>query len=237
MTAKQVNPGAPLSVHQSSRAIEWRISDAPVDYPQALEFMETRVEAIHAGTAPEMVWLLEHPPLYTAGTSADDNELLDANRFPVYRTGRGGRYTYHGPGQRIAYVMLDLSRRGNDVRGFVHDLEEWVIRTLAHFNVIGEVRDDRVGIWVRRGAPNNPASREDKIAAIGVRVRHWVTFHGVAINLEPDLEHFSGIVPCGISEHGVTSLWDLGLTPSGPELDSVLMSTFDEVFLTSSRHD
>ena len=218
-------------------AVEWRISDSLVEYPDAVRFMENRVEAIRAGDAPEMVWLLEHPPLYTAGTSALDSELLDKSRFPVYPTGRGGRYTYHGPGQRIAYVMLDLSRRGNDVRGFVHGLEDWVIRTLAHFNVIGEPRDDRVGIWVQRGAPDNPAAREDKIAAIGVRVRHWVTFHGVAINLEPDLEHFSGIVPCGISDHGVTSLWDLGLTTSVPELDGALMATFGDVFKTSIRED
>jgi len=216
-------------------AVEWRISDAPVDYPDAVRFMETRVEAIRRGEAPEMVWLLEHPPLYTAGTSAEDSELLDNNRFPVYPTGRGGRYTYHGPGQRIAYVMLDLSKRGNDVRGFVHGLEDWVIRTLAHFNVIGEVRSDRVGIWVQRGASDNPAAREDKIAAIGVRVRHWVTFHGVAINLEPNLEHFSGIIPCGIEEHGVTSLWDLGLTPSIPDLDGALMTTFDDVFQTVGK--
>jgi lipoyl(octanoyl) transferase len=216
-------------------AVEWRISDAPVDYPDAVRFMETRVEAIRRGEAPEMVWLLEHPPLYTAGTSAEDSELLDNNRFPVYPTGRGGRYTYHGPGQRIAYVMQDLSKRGNDVRGFVHGLEDWVIRTLAHFNVIGEVRSDRVGIWVQRGASDNPAAREDKIAAIGVRVRHWVTFHGVAINLEPNLEHFSGIIPCGIEEHGVTSLWDLGLTPSIPDLDGALMTTFDDVFQTVGK--
>ena len=216
-------------------AVEWRISDAPVDYPDAVRFMETRVEAIRRGEAPEMVWLLEHPPLYTAGTSAEDSELLDNNRFPVYPTGRGGRYTYHGPGQRIAYVMLDLSKRGNDVRGFVHGLEDWVIRTLAHFTVIGEVRSDRVGIWVQRGASDNPAAREDKIAAIGVRVRHWVTFHGVAINLEPNLEHFSGIIPCGIEEHGVTSLWDLGLTPSIPDLDGALMTTFDDVFQTVGK--
>ncbi|NQV82583.1 MAG: lipoyl(octanoyl) transferase LipB [Rhodospirillales bacterium] len=216
----------------SGNAVEWRISDAPVKYTEAVSFMETRAAAIRAGEAPETVWLLEHPSLYTAGTSAVDSELLDKSRFPVYPTGRGGRYTYHGPGQRIAYVLLDLSKRGNDVRAFVHDLEAWVIRTLAHFNVTGEVHGDRVGIWVRRGAPDNPASTEDKIAAIGVRVRRWVTYHGVSINLEPNLEHFSGIIPCGIEEHGVTSLWDLGLTPSMPELDSVLKTTFEEVFKT-----
>jgi len=216
-------------------AVEWRISDAPVGYPQAVDFMEKRVADIHAGTAPEMVWLLEHPPLYTAGTSAEDAELLDKTKFPVYPSGRGGRYTYHGPGQRVAYVMLDLKKRDNDVRAFVHGLEQWVIKTLMAFNVIGETRDDRVGIWVRRGAPDNPAAREDKIGAIGVRVRRWVTYHGVAINLEPDLSHFSGIVPCGISEHGVTSLWDLGVTAAMPELDLALMETFEEVFRVKVR--
>jgi len=210
--------------------VEWRISDAPVDYLDALAFMEDRVAAIREGAAPEMVWLLEHPPLYTAGTSAAEAELLDAGRFPVHKTGRGGRYTYHGPGQRVAYVMVDLQKRGQDVRGFVHGLEDWVVGTLAHFNVTAERRDDRVGIWVGRGAPDNPARREDKIAAIGVRVRRWVTYHGFAINVDPDLEHFSGIVPCGISEHGVTSLWDLGVTPTMPEVDAALMATFEEVF-------
>ena len=216
-------------------AVEWRISDSQVAYPDALSFMEERVEAIHKEAAPETVWLLEHPPLYTAGTSADEAELLDPDRFPVYQTGRGGRYTYHGPGQRIAYVMVDLTKRGNDVRAFVKNLEQWVIRTLARFNVTAESRDDRVGIWVRRGAPGNPVSREDKIAAIGVRVRHWVTYHGIAINLEPELEHFSGIVPCGIAEHGITSLWDLGVTPTMSELDAALMATFEEVFETPIR--
>ena len=211
-------------------AVEWRISERPVAYPDAVAFMEWRVEEIFRGRAPEMVWLLEHPPLYTAGTSADDAELLDPGRFPVFRTGRGGRYTYHGPGQRVAYVMLDLRKRNNDVRRFVRDLEEWVIRALARFNVIGETRDDRVGIWVRRGAPHNPASRDDKIAAIGVRVRRWITYHGVAVNVEPELAHFAGIVPCGIEGAGVTSLWDLGITATMPELDSALMATFAEVF-------
>lgn len=210
--------------------IEWRISDTLVPYPDALTFMEQRVADIRAGTAPECVWLLEHPPLYTAGTSAEDDELLDGGRFPVYLTGRGGRYTYHGPGQRVAYVMLDLKKRGADVRKFVFDLEEWVIRTLMGFNVIGERRDGRVGIWVRRGAPSNPATREDKIAAIGVRIRHWVTFHGISINVEPDLEHFSGIVPCGIDEHGVTSLWDLGVTATLPDVDNQLRQSFQDVF-------
>lgn len=204
---------------------QWRISDAPVPYPEAVAFMEERVAAIRAGTAPECVWLLEHPPLYTAGTSADPRDLLQPNRFPVHASGRGGQYTYHGPGQRVAYVMVDLRARGGDVRSYVRALEEWIIRTLAHFLVKGERRDGRVGIWVDRGG-----GREDKIAAIGVRVRHWVTFHGIALNVEPDLEHFSGIVPCGISRHGVTSLWDLGLTPTLAEVDSALRASWDQVF-------
>ncbi|MGE5548362.1 MAG: lipoyl(octanoyl) transferase LipB [Solirubrobacterales bacterium] len=206
-------------------SIEWRISDDFVPYPDALAFMEERVAAIRAGTAPECVWLLEHPPLYTAGTSADPKDLLTPDRFPVYPTGRGGQFTYHGPGQRVAYVMLDLKKRGGDVRGYVRDLEEWIIRTLARFTVRGERRDGRVGIWVERGL-----GREDKIAAIGVRVRHWVTFHGIALNVDPDLSHFSGIVPCGIREHGVTSLWDLGNTPTMEDVDSALIATFPEVF-------
>lgn len=210
--------------------LEWRISDELVPYPDALAFMEQRAADIRNGTAPECVWLLEHPPLYTAGTSAADEELLDGSRFPVYQTGRGGRYTYHGPGQRVAYVMLDLKKRGGDVRKYVCDLEEWVIRTLMGFNVIGERRDGRVGIWVRRGSSANPASREDKIAAIGVRIRRWVTFHGISINVEPDLEHFTGIVPCGIGEHGVTSLWDLGVTATMPDVDTQLRQCFKDVF-------
>ncbi len=217
-------PGEDLNV------LEWRISDTLVPYPDALAFMEQRAADIRAGTAPETVWLLEHPPLYTAGTSADPAELLDANRFPVYQTGRGGRYTYHGPGQRVAYVMLDLKKRNQDVRKYVCDLEEWVIRSLMGFNVIGERRDGRVGIWVKRGAPSNPISKEDKIAAIGVRIRRWVTFHGISINVEPDLEHFSGIVPCGIGEHGVTSLWDLGVTATMPDVDNQLRESFRDVF-------
>jgi lipoyl(octanoyl) transferase len=207
-------------------AIEWRISDSPVDYRDAVADMEARVAAIRAGAAPETVWLLEHPPLYTAGTSADDSDLLDPERFPVHRTGRGGQFTYHGPGQRVAYVMLDLKRRGGDVRAYVRDLEQWVIETLASFNVTGERREGRVGIWVDRGG------REDKIAAIGVRVRRWVSYHGVAINLEPDLSHFDGIVPCGISGqgYGMTSLVDLGIPATMAELDSALRAAFREVF-------
>ena len=213
---------------QSTGGIEWRISDEPaVPYEAATADMEARVAAIRDGTAREMVWLLEHPPLYTAGTSARAEDLLEPALFPVHRTGRGGQFTYHGPGQRIAYVMLDLSRPGRDrdVRAFVHNLEEWLIRTLHRFNIRGERREGRVGIWVAQ-----PGGREDKIAAIGVRVRRWVTFHGVALNVEPDLTHYRGIVPCGISRHGVTSLAALGITASIPEVDSALMGAFREVF-------
>jgi lipoyl(octanoyl) transferase len=207
------------------RPVEWRISDRPVPYPEALAAMEERVAAIRAGEAPELVWLLEHPPLYTAGTSARAQDLLAPKRFPVFEAGRGGQYTYHGPGQRVAYLMLDLQRRKPDLRRYIRQLEEWVIRTLATFNLRGERRPDRIGIWVVR-----PGGQEAKIAAIGVRVRRWVTYHGVAINLDPDLEHFSGIVPCGIGGFGVTSLADLGLTPTMPELDAALIAMFDEVF-------
>jgi lipoyl(octanoyl) transferase len=211
-------------------SIEWRISDRPVAYPEAVQAMEARVAAIRTGTARELVWLLEHPPLYTAGTSARPGDLLQPQRFPVYASGRGGQYTYHGPGQRVAYVMLDLKRRGPDLRCYVHDLEEWVIRTLARFAVRGERRAGRVGIWVARGD-----GREDKIAAIGVRVRHWVSFHGVSINLEPDLEHFSGIVPCGIesgpgSLFGVTSLHDLGVRNTPADFDAALKDEFGKAF-------
>ena len=205
--------------------VEWRIDAGLVPYPEALAAMEARVAAIRAGTAPELVWLLEHPPLYTAGTSARAHDLLAPARFPVFEAGRGGQYTYHGPGQRVAYVMLDLQRRQPDLRRYIRQLEEWVIRALARFNVRGERRSDRIGIWVAK-----PGGHEAKIAAIGVRVRRWVTYHGVAINLEPELEHFAGIVPCGISAFGVTSLADLGLTTTMPELDAALMATFDEVF-------
>lgn len=208
-----------------SQPIEWRISDQIVEYPAAIAEMEARVAAIRAGTAPELVWLLEHPPLYTAGTSADPADLVWHDRFPVFQTGRGGQYTYHGPGQRVAYVMLDLKRRIGDVRHYVHALEEWIIRTLETLGVKGERRQGRVGIWVDRGH-----GREDKIAAIGVRVRHWVTFHGIALNVDPDLSHFGGIVPCGIREHGVTSLWDLGHTPTMAEVDSALIAAFPQVF-------
>ncbi len=209
----------------SDRAIEWRVSTDPVAYPEAIDLMERRVRAIRDGAAKEMVWLLEHPSLYTAGTSARAEDLLEPGRFPVYRSGRGGQYTYHGPGQRVAYVMLDLQRRGPDLRAYVNALEEWIIRALANFNVVAGRRSGRVGLWVERGG-----DREDKIAAIGVRVRRWVTYHGVAINLEPDLSHFEGIVPCGISEHGVTSLVDLGLPVTMADLDVALKEAYGEVF-------
>jgi len=212
--------------------IEWRIAEAPVDYEAAVEAMETRVAAIRAGLAPELVWLLEHPPLYTAGTSAREEDLLDPQYLPVHRTGRGGRYTYHGPGQRIAYVMLDLTRRGADVRCHVHRLEEWMIRTLAHFGVKGERRQGRVGIWVVRSG-----AAEDKIAAIGVRVRRWVTYHGVALNVDPELDHYRGIVPCGIVEHGVTSLEALGVDATMAEIDQVLHATFAEIFEAADSCD
>ncbi|HEX7005957.1 MAG TPA: lipoyl(octanoyl) transferase LipB [Alphaproteobacteria bacterium] len=213
-------------------AVEWRISDRPVGYEEAVAAMEERVALIRAGRARELVWLLEHPPLYTAGTSAKDADLLTPGRFPVYRTGRGGQYTYHGPGQRIAYVMLDLERRHPDLRRYVRDLEDWLIATLARFNVKGERRAGRVGIWVDRSTPGCGPRREDKIAAIGVRVRRWVTYHGVALNVDPDLEHFSGIVPCGVAgpNYGVTSLVDLGLPVTLSEVDSALMATFETVF-------
>jgi len=207
--------------------VEWQISDRPVAYEEAVAAMEDRVAGIRAGRARELVWLLEHPPLYTAGTSAKPEDLLAPDRFPVYRTGRGGQFTYHGPGQRVGYVMLDLDRRGRDLRAFVHGLEAWLIGTLARFNVAAETRPDRIGIWVDRGG-----GREDKIAAIGVRVRRWVTYHGVALNVDPDLSHFAGIVPCGIAapDYGVTSLVDLGLPVTSADVDTALMSSFDDVF-------
>jgi len=211
--------------------MQWLISDAPVAYPQALAAMEARVAAIRAGDAGELVWLLEHPALYTAGTSANPADLLDPLRFPVFEARRGGQYTYHGPGQRVAYAMLDLTRRGRDVRRFVHGLEDWVIAALARFGVRGERRSGRVGVWVAR--PERPpgpggAPAEDKIAAIGVRIRHWVSFHGVSINVDPDLSHYKGIVPCGIGDHGVTSLADLGVIASMADMDIALRAAFDE---------
>ena len=205
--------------------IEWRIDRIPVDYQAAVDAMEARVAAIRAGSAPELVWLLEHPALYTAGTSARDEDLLDPQLLPVHRTGRGGHYTYHGPGQRIVYVMLDLDRRDRDVRCHVHRLEEWMIRTLARFGISGERRDGRVGIWVGR-----PGGEEEKIAAIGVRVRRWVTYHGVALNVDPELDHYRGIVPCGITEHGVTSFGRLGVAAPMSAVDDALRAAFAEIF-------
>jgi lipoyl(octanoyl) transferase len=205
--------------------IEWRTDNVPVAYPQAVAAMEARVSAIRAGAANELVWLLEHPPLYTAGTSARETDLLSPGLFPVYRTGRGGQLTYHGPGQRVGYVLLDLKQRGEDVRRYVRDLEEWLILALAAFDVRGERRPGRVGIWIARGD-----GREEKIAAIGVRVRRWVTFHGVALNVAPDLSHYRGIVPCGISEHGVTSLAALGIDATMSQVDAALEAAFTAVF-------
>ncbi|RVV98733.1 lipoyl(octanoyl) transferase LipB [Mesobaculum littorinae] len=213
--------------------VEWRISDGLTEYDTALSEMEARAAAIAEGTADELIWLLEHPPLYTAGTSARREDLTDPDRFPVFEARRGGQYTYHGPGQRVAYVMLDLNRRGRDLRRFVAAMEAWVIAALAEFNVDGQIREGRVGVWVDR--PEKPAlpdgtPREDKIAAIGVRVRRWVTFHGLSVNVEPDLSHFEGIVPCGIRGHGVTSLVDLGLPVTMEDLDAALRRQFDGAF-------
>ncbi len=208
----------------ASDTVEWKISDAPVAYSEALAFMEQRAAGIANGIALECIWLLEHPPLYTAGTSANPADLTDPHRFPVHETGRGGQYTYHGPGQRVAYVMLDLNKRGRDVRKFVTFLEDWLITTLDRFNVRGERRADRVGVWVQR--PD--LGREDKIAAIGIRLRRWVSFHGISLNVEPDLEHFSGIVPCGVHEHGVTSLVDLGLPVTMTDVDVALRNAFEK---------
>jgi lipoyl(octanoyl) transferase len=212
-----------------SAAVEWRLGDGLVDYEVALAVMDARAAAIAAGTACELVWLLEHPPLYTAGTSAKPAELIEA-RFPVYQAGRGGQLTYHGPGQRVAYVMLDLKRRGCDVRRLVTTLEEWVIRSLAQVNVRGERREDRIGVWVRR--PDRGPGHEDKIAAVGVRIKRWVSLHGIALNVDCDLSHYGGIVPCGVSEprYGVTSLRDLGLAIGLEEVDAALRRAFDGLF-------
>ena len=212
-------------ISQNTPPVQWVTQTRPVDYLFAEEFMKTRAAAIAAGRASELVWLLEHAPLYTAGTSADPQDLIEPDRFPVYQTGRGGQYTYHGPGQRVAYVMLDLKRRKPDVRAFVHDLEQWIIDTLESFNVHGERRQGRVGIWVDR-----EGGREDKIAAIGLRLHKWVSYHGISINLNPDLTHFSGIVPCGIDEHGVTSLSDLGRDCTMQDVDKALRESFEKQF-------
>lgn len=221
-------PSLPLFAAPGTAPVEWLVANRQVPYPEAVTAMEAHVSAIAGGHAAERVWLVEHPPLYTAGTSAKPHDLLSPNRFPVFTTGRGGQYTYHGPGQRVAYVMLDLNRRRPDLRLYVATLEEWLIRTLAAFNIRGERRQDRVGIWVER--PEKSAEREDKIAAIGIRIRRWVTFHGVALNVAPDLEHFSGIVPCGVQDRGVTSLADLGHLASMSEVDTVLRREFEALF-------
>lgn len=213
--------------------VEWIISDGLTDYDTALATMEARADAIARGEADELIWLVEHPPLYTAGTSAKIADLVQPDRFPVYNTRRGGQYTYHGPGQRVAYAMLDLNKRGKDVRKFVHNMENWVIAALAEFNVKGEIRDGRVGVWVERDdKPLTVTGQkpEDKIAAIGLRIRKWVSFHGLSINVEPDLSHFDGIVPCGITEHGVTSLVDLGLPVTMDDVDIALRRAFEDVF-------
>jgi len=208
--------------------VKWEVMDGLVPYPLAVERMEVLVELIHQGKEPERVWLLEHPPLYTAGTSASDRDLKDPQRFPVYATGRGGQYTYHGPGQRVAYVMLDLNRRQRDVRAFVAALEQWLINTIGQFNIPGERREDRVGIWVPR--PDKGDDVEDKIAALGIRLRKWVTFHGISLNVEPDLEHFSGINACGVDKPAQTSLVDLGLPVSMFDADIALQRCFEEIF-------
>ena len=220
------------------RMVEWITSDGLTDYDAAVAFMEARAEAISRSEADEAIWLVEHPPLYTAGTSAKLDDLTEPNRFPVYEAKRGGQYTYHGPGQRVAYVMLNVGERGHDVRRFVKDLETWVIAALAEFNVKGEIREGRVGVWVER--PVKPRGidgsvREDKIAALGIRLRKWVSFHGLSINVDPDLEHFSGIVPCGIRDHGVTSLVDLGLPVTMADVDVALKRTFEASVTPRSR--
>ncbi|MDG2522987.1 lipoyl(octanoyl) transferase LipB [Caulobacter segnis] len=208
--------------------VGWAVSTRPVPYPEAVAAMEARAAAIADGTAGELIWLLEHPPLYTAGISAKGDDLLSPDRFPVFESGRGGQFTYHGPGQRVAYVMLDLKERERDVRAFVAALEDWVIGALARFNVVGELRDGRVGVWVERKGAG--WSREDKIAAVGVKLRKWVSFHGISLNVEPELSHFDGIVPCGQRQHGVTSLVDLGLPVTMDEADEALKSSFRQVF-------
>ena len=211
-----------------SPPVEWVIADGLVPYPDAVAEMESRAAAIAEGRAAERVWLVEHPPLYTAGTSAQDADLVEPERLPVFRSGRGGQFTYHGPGQRVAYVMLDLNRRTPDLRRFVAALEAWLIRTLDSFNIRGERREDRVGVWVRR--PEKGEAVEDKVAAIGIRVRRWVTLHGISLNVEPDLTHFTGIVPCGVTQHGVTSLVDLGLPVTMADADIALRAAFERVF-------
>ncbi|MBV6631952.1 MAG: lipoyl(octanoyl) transferase LipB [Alphaproteobacteria bacterium] len=214
--------------------IDWKISKEPVDYADALQQMEERAAQIANGEANDLIWLLEHPPLYTAGTSAKEEDMLTA-QFPVHKAGRGGQFTYHGPGQRVAYLMLDLKLRRQDIRWYIHELEQWIIDALATFQVVGERREGRVGIWVDRSRYGGRQGQEDKIAAIGVRVRRWVTMHGISINVDPDLSHFDGIVPCGIREHGVTSLVDLGLPVTLADMDVALRDTLPEGL--ANRHD
>jgi lipoyl(octanoyl) transferase len=228
MLAEPLSAAVSPLIRPDGRPVEWVTAPGYVPYEDAVAEMEARVAAIAAGEASERVWLLEHPPLYTAGVSAKDKDLLAPERFPVHRTGRGGQFTYHGPGQRVAYVMLDLNQRGRDVRGFVRGLEAWIIGALDRFSVEAGVRDGRVGVWVERKGPG--WSREDKIAAIGVKVRRWVSFHGISLNVEPELDHFGGIVPCGIAEHGVTSLVDLGVPATMDEADAALKTSFRRVF-------
>ncbi|MND69662.1 Octanoyltransferase [compost metagenome] len=228
MLADPLSLTEPLLIRADGRPVQWAVSTGYVDYEPAVAAMEARVAAIAAGEAEEAVWLLEHPPLYTAGVSAKDDDLLAPDRFPVHQTGRGGQFTYHGPGQRVAYVMLDLNKRGKDVRAFVHGLEDWIIGALDQFGVEAGMREGRVGVWVERKGAG--WSREDKIAAIGVKVRKWVSFHGISLNVEPDLDHFGGIVPCGITEHGVTSLVDLGVLTTMDEADGALKASFQRVF-------
>lgn len=228
MLDRSLNTGRSFQ-RQDDLPVEWAVSPGLIPYPEAVAVMEARAEAIAEGVAGELVWLLEHPPLYTGGVSAKAGDLLAPDRFPVFQSGRGGQYTYHGPGQRVAYVMLDLRARQRDAHAFVAALEAWLIGALAQFNVEGQIRQDRVGVWVERKAPGIPP-REDKIAAIGVKLRRWVSFHGVSLNVEPDLGHFDGIVPCGVTQHGVTSLVDLGLPVTMDEADGALKSAFGKVF-------
>ncbi|MDB5464228.1 MAG: lipB [Phenylobacterium sp.] len=220
---------APLFGRQDAAPVGWAVSRGPVDYPTAVAAMEARALEIAEGRAGELVWLLEHPALYTAGVSSKTSDLLQPDRFPVHRSGRGGQFTYHGPGQRVAYVMLDLTQRRRDIRAFVQALEAWVIGALGAFNVKGEMREGRVGVWVERRAPG-ALPHEDKIAAIGVKLRRWVSFHGISLNVEPELAHFDGIVPCGITGHGITSLVDLGLPVTMDEADAALKASFRQVF-------
>lgn len=229
MLARELNKPVKAFRRADDSPAGWAVSNDYVPYDAALAAMEARVQAIHDGTAGELVWLLEHPPLYTAGVSSRPSDLLEPERFPVFEAGRGGQYTYHGPGQRVAYVMLDLRERERDVRAFVQALEAWIIDALAAFNVKGEIRPDRIGVWVERKSPG-VLPREDKIAAVGVRLRRWVSFHGISLNVEPDLSHFSGIVPCGIAAHGVTSLVDLGRPVTMDEADAALKVSFEAVF-------